>query len=723
MQQENHTKEGTMRENRLDILAGKATFRMRITVLLLLGATATVWAQDPCIRPDNGTGTITLPPIGCDYVSPSEVFLIIDGLPPGTTIELDGPLTNYFCCGNACSICSLGLGPAQCETTGGTLGGNGHCFDADLDFQVTGTGDLAGFTRHIVVPVSVEVHTGPRNPGDPVQIFPANTFRLQGQLFGDPDFCTLQIIAGTDYGLPSPGQTTLTELGGGDFAVDSFFDITYQITFAGCPGSPLDGYSGTTTATIRMVTGGPLPTPTPTPTATPTGCVQPDNGTGTITLPPIGCDYVSPSEVFEIIDGLPPGTTIELDGPLTNYFCCGNACSVCSLGLGATQCEKAGGTLGGNGHCFDAELDFQVTGTGDLTGFNRHIVVPVSVEVHTGPRTPGDPVQVFTADMFRLQGQLFGDPDFCTLQITAGTDFGLPSPGQTTLTELPSGDFVVDSFFDITYQIQFEGCPGSQLDGYSGTTTATIRMEIGNPLPAPTPTPTPTSPPCVQPDNGSGTVTLPPIGCDYVSPSEVFMITEGLPLGTTIEMDGPLTDYLCCPTGCTSCSLALLPGQCEMPGGSLGGHGECFESTLDLTVTGTGDLEGFNRHLAVPVFCEVHTATRTAGDPVQTFAADMYRLEGELFGDPDFCTLQITGGTDFGLPSPGQTTLTELPSGDFAVDSFFDISYQIEFEGCPASMLDGYSGTTTGTIRMEVGNPIELPLSTGAGREVWETYR
>ena len=39
----------------------------------------------PCTQPDNGTGTATLPPIGCEYMSPDEVFMIIDGLPPGTT--------------------------------------------------------------------------------------------------------------------------------------------------------------------------------------------------------------------------------------------------------------------------------------------------------------------------------------------------------------------------------------------------------------------------------------------------------------------------------------------------------------------------------------------------------------------------------------------------------------------------------------------------------------
>ena len=87
---------------------------------------------------------------------------------------------------------------------------------------------------------------------------------------------------------------------------------------------------------------------------------------------------------------------------------------------------------------------------------------------------------------------------------------------------------------------------------------------------------------------------------------------------------------------------------------------------------------------------------------MQTFQAVYYRFEGELLGDPDFCTFHIAAGEDFGLPSPGQTTLTQLPNGNFNVDSFFDITYQIEFEGCPGSVLDGFMGTTTGTTRFEI---------------------
>jgi hypothetical protein len=51
------------------------------------------------------------------------------------------------------------------------------------------------------------------------------------------------------------------------------------------------------------------------------------------------------------------------------------------------------------------------------------------------------------------------------------------------------------------------------------------------------------------------------------------------------------------------------------------------------------------------------------------------------------------------MPSPGHTTLTQLPGGNWAVDSFFDITYRIDFVGSPGGALGGMSGSTTGTIR------------------------
>ena len=93
-----------------------------------------------------------------------------------------------------------------------------------------------------------------RIPGSPVQSFLTELMGIQGQLPpGDPDFDLLRITAGSLFGWPSPGQTVLTQ-SGSDWAVDSFFDITYRIDFVGHSGSPLGGMSGSTTGTARFTT-------------------------------------------------------------------------------------------------------------------------------------------------------------------------------------------------------------------------------------------------------------------------------------------------------------------------------------------------------------------------------------------------------------------------------------------------------------------------------------
>lgn len=179
-----------------------------------------------------------------------------------------------------------------------------------------------------------------------------------------------------------------------------------------------------------------------------------------------------PPGQLAIIDGLPPDTRINIDATLGKPI--------------------PGGSFivfpdGGEVATFQTEmLSMSLTGTGSLAGWHRDIAIPnVQCTTEIGPRTPGNPVQSFDTEMLGLQGQIVGDPDFDLLRITAGSGFGMPSPGHTTLTQLPGGNWAVDSFFDITYRIDFVGRPGGPLSGHSGSTTGTIRMSTIPDVPLP----------------------------------------------------------------------------------------------------------------------------------------------------------------------------------------------------------------------------------------------
>jgi hypothetical protein len=86
-------------------------------------------------------------------------------------------------------------------------------------------------------------------------------FRIFGQIVNpgdnDPDFDLLRIVAGTDFGLPSPGHTTLLQTGP-NWEVHSYFDLTYRIDFVARAGGPFSGMSGSTTHAVRLSLGEPI---------------------------------------------------------------------------------------------------------------------------------------------------------------------------------------------------------------------------------------------------------------------------------------------------------------------------------------------------------------------------------------------------------------------------------------------------------------------------------
>ena len=422
-----------------------------LSVAILAAATSVAGppTRSFCNVPDLGSGTGKWPPVGCSYISPQEVFQIIDGLPPGTTIEA-APLFYGL-------VCDTTL----CESPGGFLGGTSTNFYGTLQLFLTGTGDLNGFERTIEVPVVSQVHAAPRTAGSTVQTFATDYYAMEGSFYGDPDFNQLLIKAGTSYGFPSPGFVTMRQRPGGAYSVDSFFDLYYEIDFVGAPGGDLDGLSGSTVATIRLtVERPPLPVG---------ACEAANNGLDTADLPPMDCTYLNPEEKMMIIDGLPPGSTMELSLEQSNFEC------------DNTPCGQFGGSLGGQYEDFDSQITVAVKGIGGLAGYSRTLTLQAEETTYSGARTPGDPIQHFQTLVSTLSASLSGDPDFDTLLITAGDASGLPSPGMTTLGEAPDGSYEVDSFFDLSYQIEFVGAPGSVLEGLSGSTSGAVGMIAGIP--------------------------------------------------------------------------------------------------------------------------------------------------------------------------------------------------------------------------------------------------
>ncbi len=444
-------------------------------------------------------------------------------------------------------------------------------------------------------------------------------------------------------------------------------------------------------------------------------------GYGDITVPndtlPLRHDFVPLlGESMWIINGLGP-STIRITPVITPPTASG---------------ENWGGSLGGTAATgAGMSIGMHLQGTGELAGFERTFTVPIQFEQHNGPgRIPGQPAQSFDTDMFFMNGQIPpGDPDFDLLRITAGTNYGMPSPGHTTLTQLPEGDWAVDSFFDIEYRIDFIGQPGSQLSGMSGSTTATIRM--GTPEPG---TLVLLATAALGLGLGAwrtrrrrgraiGAALAVIVLAAVTSTARAGLVTNSPDLppdGVYLTPDEVHTTY-----GTDPAVLQVILDRAEHRPFTVGV--ERYQSGADESEVFGSSMHGVGRVTFPSMGLIDAPMTLVMNGPVCTLVRNKVGHTTGAF-DTEMLSMDLTGMTPIGgvmiresptLPSLGHTTITDIGGGQYHIDSFFDVFTELSIGGGPWIPSDGSTRVNL------VPEPGTLALLTVAvlGLGAWRTRR
>ena len=237
-----------------------------------------------------------------------------------------------------------------------------------------------------------------------------------------------------------------------------------------------------------------------------------------------------------------------------------------------------------------------------------------------------------------LSGEI-GIPGGPAFQVVINTSPGLPSTGQTTITDLGSGQFNVDSFFDVFTEISIDGAP-------SILATAPSRVEL-----AP------------KPGILSDLPELPPDGA-YRTAADVHAEFQGPDLHVILQ----------------DVSHRAIVTSPVARWGVDGNEHELFDSTLTATAIVTSDSLGlFEAVVPLTLNGQVETVVfGKAANATGTFQTEILwmSLSGQIPGGP-LIVIQESPN----LPSAGRTSLNDLGNGQFEIDSFFDVFTELSVDG------------------------------------------
>jgi len=200
---------------------------------------------------------------------------------------------------------------------------------------------------------------------------------------------------------------------------------------------------------------------------------------------------------------------------------------------------------------------------------------------------------------------------------------------------------------------------------------------------------------CVTTAAPGGSI-LPPIDCGYISPAKVHQLLNDPNTSSSVKLKLQINHrrFLCLSP--------RLNGPCKVrQGGPLGGQVEEFDSSLVIDITGTDEFADYKRTIKLDAYTITATSKIDPDADVQTIANEMVYIDAVLENDVDFDYLRITAGTENGLESSGETTITRLDDGLWQVDSKFDIEYAIDMKSNPEGALKGFSTSNKGSVTME----------------------